>query len=84
MIKTRQEELEAFSFAIPMTLENEEFLRDQGYDRRTGSCTYKHNYFQIQPFKKWYYPVESFYGVKVDVTEEVVTKHKLKVEYPKS
>jgi len=84
MTKSQQDELEAFVFAIPMTLDNEAFLRDQGYERRSGSCTYTHKFFEVRPFKKWYYPVESFYGIKLSVTEEVITKHKLKVEYPKS
>jgi len=83
MTKTQQEEFEAFSFAIPISLENEEYLKSLGYDRRSGSCTYTHKFFEIRPFKKWYYPVESFWGVKLSVTEEVITKHKLKVEYPK-
>ena len=74
--------LKDFSFAIPISKENEDYLKFLGYVRRNGSCTYTHKYYVVVPLKLWYYPVDSFYGVKLDTVDEVMVKTSLKVDYP--
>ena len=37
---TETKELTEFTFAIPITVENQKLLDGLGFDRRSGSCTY--------------------------------------------
>jgi hypothetical protein len=77
------ETFDDFEVGMHLTTDNENYLKDKGYERRNGSCTYTHKFFIVRPFKKWYYPVESFYGIMLEVEKVVKTTHKLKVTQPK-
>lgn len=75
--------LTEFEFGVKISQEVEDLLKEQGYERRSGSCTYRHNYYTIVPLKKWYYPVEYYSGILIDVEEEVTVRQRLKVKLPK-
>jgi hypothetical protein len=77
------EVLDDFEIGVLITPENEEYLKSKDYERRCGSCTYTHKYYVVRPFKKWYYPVDSFCGIMLEVEKVVKTTHKLKVTQPK-
>lgn len=75
--------LQEFEFGVKISQEVEDLLKEQGYERRSGSCTYRHNYYTIVPLKKWYYPVEYYGGILIGVEEVVTVKQKLTVKHPK-
>lgn len=68
-----------FEFAIPLGDEVKELLEDLGYERRNGSCSYTYKWYVVRPLKLWYYPVESYSGIKLTTEEVVIVKHKLLV-----
>ena len=56
---TALDALKEFTFCINKNEENEALLEELGYERRNGSCTYKHSFLEVAPLKNWYWPIES-------------------------
>lgn len=51
--------IKEFTFYIKLNEENEALLEELGYEKRNGSCTYKHNFLEIAPLKKWFWRTDS-------------------------
>ena len=69
-----------FQFSVPLTHENETYLKSKGYERRSGTCAYPSDrtIFVVVPFKKWYWEdVGKGRSVHLTVEEEVIIKRKL-------
>jgi hypothetical protein len=76
--------LKEFSFAVPISEGIGEDLITLGYRRGCGDGSYYQNYYVIMPFKKVYYPVCSWSGIKASTEDIPIVKTKLVVEYPKN
>ena len=63
-----------FQFSIPLTGENEKYLKSKEYIRRSGTTAYPEDrtIFVVVPFKKWYWE-DVGKGRAVHLTFEEVT-----------
>jgi hypothetical protein len=62
-------QLQEFTICVDKSSDVEDLLKNLGYEKRCGSCTYQHHYFWVVPFKKWYYPMEGKCNIYLSVEE---------------
>ncbi len=58
-----------FIFSVDMVEGVGDYLKNIGYEKRNGSCTYQHKCYWVVPLKKWYYPMDSKACVHVSIEE---------------
>lgn len=75
--------LKEFAFAINLSLENEIHLKGLGYSRGCGDYSYHQNWYVVMPFKKVYYPVSGWSGIKATTEDIVRVDTKLVIEISK-
>jgi hypothetical protein len=76
-----------FQFSIPLTSENEKYLKSKKYEKRSGTCAYPENrkVFRVVPFKKWYWEDTYRSQVHIDVkkTKKIVRSLEISGDYEK-